>query len=131
MTTAPLDRQNVIRLLKTYGEAWVEQEPDKILTIFTKDAKYHERVFKKPFVGHKGIKAYWTEKVVKEQSNIKFKLLNVYIAGDTVIAEWDASFDSNIEKAHIKIKEVAILEMRGGKIADLREYWQSEKKSLF
>ena len=113
-------------ILKKYGEAWVDQDVDKILSIFTEDGIYHERVLEKPFVGHEQIRKYWQGKVVEEQSNIKFKLLNYYIEGDILIAEWDASFHSNIKKANLHIKEVAILKIKKDKIKSLREYWQVE-----
>jgi len=122
--------QIVKKILKTYEEAWVEQDIDKILSIFNKDGIYHERVLKEPFAGHDEIRKYWQSKVVEEQSKIKFKLLKYYICEDTVIAEWEAWFNSNIENAKIHMKEVAILEIKNDKIQSLREYWQSEKKSL-
>lgn len=82
--------------------------------------------FEAPYKGHAGIAAYWKAKVVDEQSDIKFKLLDYYISGDVVIAEWEASFYSNIKKARIHIKEVAIIEVKDSKIKSLREYWASE-----
>jgi ketosteroid isomerase-like protein len=123
-----VSKKTAEKILKTYEEAWVEQNIRKILSIFTKDGLYHERAFKKPFKGHKEIANYWKTKVVEEQSKIKFKLLNYWISGNVLIAEWDASFYSNIEKAKIHIKEVAIMELTGSKIKKLREYWHSEKK---
>ena len=116
----------VENILSVYEDAWVNQDPEKILTIFTKDAIYHEKVFEEPLKGHDQIKKYWIEKVVEEQSNIKFKLLNYYIDGNNVIAEWDASFYSNKKNNRIHIKEVAIFEIIDNKIKSLREYWQSE-----
>lgn len=120
-------QKTVKKILRTYEEAWVEQDIDKILSIFTKDGIYHERVLEEPFKGHKEIKEYWKTKIVEEQSNIKFKLLNYYICNDTVIAEWEVFFDSNVEKSRIHMKEVAIIEIKNNKIKLLREYWQSEK----
>src|SRR3989344_2084028 len=118
----------VKKVLKVYEDAWINQDPEKILTVFTKDAIYRERAFKKPFIGHKEIKQYWQNKVVEEQSDIKFKLLHIWIDGDTVLAEWDASFYRSIEKARTHIIEVAILEFEGDKIKSLREYWHAEKQ---
>ena len=122
--------KTVKKILKIYEEAWVKQDISKILSIFAKDGVYHERVFEEPFKGHKEIAEYWKMKVCEEQSNIKFKLLNYYICKETIIAEWDASFDSNIENARMHIREVAIFEISGDKIKSLREYWQSEKMPL-
>lgn len=122
-----VNKDTVKKVLKIYEDAWVNQGTEKILTIFTKDAIYQEHAFEKPFIGHKQIKQYWQSKVVEEQSDIKFKLLHIWIDGDTVLAEWNASFYSNIENARIHIMEIAILEFKGDKIKSLREYWHSEK----
>ena len=117
-------------ILRIYEEAWVNQDIDRILSIFTKDAIYHERVLKEPFKGHKEIAKYWKTKVCEEQSNIEFKLLNFYLSENTIISEWEVSFNSNIENAQIHMKEVAILEIKNDLIKSLREYWQSEKLPL-
>lgn len=123
-----IDKKTVDNVLKIYKEAWERQDPEKILTIFTEDAVYREYVLKNPLIGHRQIRGYWQKKVVEEQSEIKFKVLNVYIDGNTVIAEWDAVFYSRLEKKTIHLVEVAILEFEGEKIKSLREYWHSERK---
>ncbi|MDO8512634.1 MAG: nuclear transport factor 2 family protein [bacterium] len=125
-----IDRSLAENILKTYGEAWVGQDTNKILSIFHTDGIYHERVLGKPMIGHTEIAQYWQTKVVAEQSDIKFQLLNYYLSENTVIAEWEAFFNSNIENCRVHIKEVAILEIEGDKIKSLREYWQSEKLPL-
>jgi hypothetical protein len=118
------------KILKTYEEAWVEQDTGKILSIFHKSGSYHEYLLKKPMMGHKAIRDYWQSKVVEEQSDIKFKLLSHYICKDTLIAEWDATFYSRILNARCHIVEVAIMKIKDDKIQSLREYWHSEKKGL-
>lgn len=117
-----VNRKIVEKVISIYEDAWVNQDSEKILTIFTKNAIYHEKVLEKPFIGHKEIKKYWQSKIVEEESDIKFKLLNIYIDGDTVIAEWDASFFNNKENKKIHIIEVAIMEFEGDKIKSIREY---------
>ena len=124
-----IERKTAEKILKAYGKAWVSQDVNKILSIFAEDGIYQERAFEKPFAGHRQIRNYWQKKVVEDQSDIKFRLLNFYVDGNTVIAEWEASFYSNAEKARIRIKEVAILEIESNKIKSLREYWQSERLS--
>jgi ketosteroid isomerase-like protein len=112
--------------LDVYKTAWEQQNPELILTIFTKDAVYHERVLQEPIRGHEGIAAYWQEKVVKGQGRISFTLLNTKIDGSTGIAEWEVSFDDVVQRKRKHMKEIAILEFVDGKIASLREYWASE-----
>jgi ketosteroid isomerase-like protein len=118
-------------ILKIYENAWVDQDIDKILSIFAKDATYHEWVLRdQPFKGHQEIAQYWKSKVCDEQSKIEFKLLNYYISGDTLIAEWDAFFNSNVENVRFHIREVAIMKVVNGLIKSLREYWHFENVPL-
>ncbi len=121
-----LTKDKAKNILDIYKEAWINKDPDKILTIFTKDAVYHEKPLEKPFIGHVAIKKYWIDKVVYSQDKIRFNLLNLYIDGDTCIAEWEVSFiDLNLQvKKHLK--EVAIMEFKGKLIKSFREYWYSK-----
>lgn len=125
-----ISKERALEIVETYKQAWINQSVEKILSIFDKDGIYHEYVLREAYVGHDEIKAYWERKVLDEQSNIEFKLLNVYIDGDTFIAEWDASFDSNVKNKRVHIQQVAILETKDGLITHLREYWHSEKFPL-
>ncbi|KMV22105.1 hypothetical protein ACT16_13130 [Mycobacterium heckeshornense] len=114
------------QVIDTYLQAWASQDPELILTVFTPAATYHERVLGEPIRDHAGIREYWQTKVVKEQANIDARLLNLYIDGTTAIAEWEARFD-DLVKGHRKLmREVAILEFDGDRIASLREYWASQ-----
>ena len=118
--------EKAIEILDIYKQAWEMQDSELILTIFNSDAIYHEKVFEAPYIGHKSIKKYWQNKVVNEQRNIKFKLLNTYIDSNTLIAEWESEFDDITQQVRKRIKEVAIIEFQGEKIASLREYWASK-----
>lgn len=114
--------------IDTYLRAWTQQDPDLIVTIFTDDATYHERVLGEPIRSRAGIRDYWQSKVVEGQANIDARLLNLYTASDgtTVIAEWEATFDDRVQNVRKRMREVAILEFAGERIASLREYWASE-----
>ncbi|GFG74521.1 nuclear transport factor 2 family protein [Mycobacterium botniense] len=116
------------KTIETYLRAWMTQDPDLIVTIFTDDATYHERVLQEPIRTRAGIRNYWQTKVVQEQANIEAHLINLYSADDgtTVIAEWEAIFDDLVQGQRKRMREVAILEFEGEQIASLREYWASE-----
>lgn len=122
-----LTKQDVRDVLDVYVRAWETQDPELIVTIFTEDATYHERVLEAPIPDREAIRQYWKDKVVGAQANITCKVLNVYIDGDTAIAEWLAEFDDVAQGVRKRMKEIAVLDFRGGKIAALREYWASEK----
>jgi hypothetical protein len=122
-----LTKQEVRDVVDVYIRAWVEQDPDLIGTVFTDTATYHERVLEAPIRDRAGIKAYWQAKVVESQSNIKCELLNLYLDGDTAIAEWETEFDDLPNRVRKRMREVAILVFEGTLVASLREYWSSER----
>lgn len=122
-----LTAQHIHGVIDTYIQAWVEQDPALIVTIFTDTATYHERVLEPPIQGREGIRQYWQAKVVESQSNITCKLLNLYLDGNTAIAEWEAHFDDVPRKVRKRMREVAILVFEDQLIASLREYWSSEQ----
>lgn len=124
-----LSKDDVRKIIDIYLRAWMTQDPDLIVTIFTADATYHERVLQQPIRNEAGIREYWQTKVVKEQANIQAKLLNLYLDGTTAIAEWEARFDDLVEGHRKLMREVAILEFDGDRIASLREYWASQPVS--
>jgi ketosteroid isomerase-like protein len=122
-----LTREHVAEVLDTYIRAWEEQDPALICTIFTREATYHERVLADPIPDRDAIREYWETKVVRDQANIRCRLLNFYIDGDTVIAEWEARFDDVSQGVRKRMREVAILEFDGPRVESLREYWASEQ----
>lgn len=124
-----LTREHVTEVLGTYIKAWEEQDPDLIVTIFTETATYAERVLGKPIPDRDAIREYWETKVARDQANIRCVLLTFYVdsAADTVIAEWEATFDDVAQGVRKRMREVAILEFTGPLIGSLREYWASEQ----
>lgn len=121
-----LTKKEVRAIIGVYVRAWVEQDPDLIVTIFTDSAVYYERVLGQPIRNREGIRKYWQVKVVESQGRIKCDLLNLYLDGDTAIAEWEARFDDRAQGVRKRMREVAIIEFEGRLIASLREYWSSE-----
>jgi ketosteroid isomerase-like protein len=122
-----LTKQDVRAVLDVYIRAWETQDPDLIVTIFTEDATYHERVLRAPIPNRDAIRRYWETKVVAEQANIKCELLDLYLDGDTAIAEWEAQFDDVVDGARKRMREIAVLDFEGRQISALREYWSSER----
>ncbi|MEU8152003.1 nuclear transport factor 2 family protein [Nonomuraea sp. NPDC048901] len=121
-----LTKHDVREVLDVYVRAWVGQDPDLIVTIFTEDATYHERVLQAPIPNREAIRRYWETKVVESQANIKCEVLNVYLDGDTAIVEWEAEFDDLVQRVRKRMREIAVLTIEDRKITSLREYWSSE-----
>ena len=122
-----LTREQARAVLDTYIQAWEQQDPGLIVTIFTPAATYHERVLQDPIPDRDAIRRYWEEKVVRAQANIGCELLNLYLDGTTVIAEWQAEFDDLAQHVRKRMREIAVLTFEGDLISSLREYWSSER----
>jgi uncharacterized protein (TIGR02246 family) len=121
-----MTKEEAEKLIEIYGRAWETRDPDLIVTIFTEDATYFDP--KEPLNnGREAIREYWVTKVIGEQEDIKFKLLNLWLDGDTVIAEWHATFKQIGKGVSVDLTEVAIFGVRGGKFSSLREYYRSVK----
>ncbi len=124
-----MTKEKATELLNTYGKAWEKRDPDLILTIFTPDATYNDPK-ELENQGREGIRAYWISKVIGEQKDIKFRLLNTWIDGDTVIAEWEAHFIDTKRNLKIDMVEVAIFGVLGDKFSSLREYYKTVKTPI-
>jgi uncharacterized protein (TIGR02246 family) len=121
-----MEKQQAKDLITLYGQAWMERDAEKILQVFTPDATYFDPREGEQ-VGHDGIRLYWQTKVIGSQKDIHFNLLNVWIDGDTVIAEWNATFIDTQRNLAIDMTEVAIFGVRDGKFSSHREYYRSVK----
>jgi ketosteroid isomerase-like protein len=121
-----LTKQDVRDVIDVYIKAWETQDESLILTIFTEAATYHERIMREPIPDRESIGMYWRSKVVESQANITCRLLNLYLDGDTAIAEWLAEFDDLTQGVRKRMQEIAVIRFEGHQIASLREYWASE-----
>lgn len=122
-----VSRKAAGKILRTYGKAWTAKDTKLILSIFTRDATYSERWYEPKYKGHGGIANYWDTKVVNGQSKIRFKVLNYWTVGNTIIAEWEAWFHNEVKKKNRHLREVGIFEMKGGKVRSFREIWHKQK----
>ena len=116
------------KILSVYAKAWTTRNPKLLQTIFEQDARYFEKYYSRRMYGLKEIEKYWTDRVANGEKNIRFKLQAYYVDGNTLIAEWEASFIDLRDKRKRKcIYEVAIMEIsRNMKIKAHREFWDTK-----
>lgn len=124
-----MTKEEALSLLEIYGRAWITRDPELMVTIFTEDATYDDP--REPRNdGRDAIRNYWVTKVIGEQADISFDIKNVWIDGETVIAEWHADFTDTKRQLRISLDEVAIFGVRDEKFSSLREYYTSIKTPL-
>ena len=124
-----MTHKEAVKLIEIYGKAWETKDPDLIVTIFTEEATYDDP-HEAENIGRDAIKEYWKYKVIGEQEDIKFNIKNVWVDGDTVIAEWHATFKDIKRSLFIDMTEVAIFTIKDGKFSSLREYYKNIKTPL-
>jgi ketosteroid isomerase-like protein len=124
-----MTREEAARLIGIYGKAWETRDPELIGIIFTEDATYNDP--KEPEnIGRDAIKEYWKYKVIGEQEDITFDIQNIWLDGDTVIAEWHATFKDIKRGLFVDMVEIAVFTVKDGKFASLREYYKTIKTPL-
>ncbi|MFH1500969.1 MAG: nuclear transport factor 2 family protein [archaeon] len=121
-----MDLNQVKKVMKKYGKSWEKQDSDLILDCFTKKGVYQESPLTKPYRGHKEIKKFWEDIVVKKTKNIKFELGKIYVSkdGKTGFAEWECKNTCRGKFNHMV--GIMILKMKGDKITYLNEYWNQK-----
>ena len=78
--------------IEAYGEAWITQDPDRIVRLFTSDAGYRERRFHPGIRGTDDIRAYWDLIVRELQRDVGFQTISVAVSGDTAFFNWRSHF---------------------------------------
>jgi hypothetical protein len=104
MENPPLSRATLAAALDVYKTAWERQDAELILSIFTEEAVYLERVASSDHLHPAPHLHRWLNR-------------------DRRVGRY---FDDRGQRQRKHMKEVAILEFVAGKIASLREYWASE-----
>lgn len=129
-----MDVKDVRKVMRKYGKAWEGQDSDLIVDCFTANGVYQESPLAKPYKGHKEIREFWDDAVVKDTKKIKFSLGKCYVSSDgkTGFAEWECVNDHKWKKDGKwrcdRMVGIMILKMRNGKITYLNEYWNTSRQ---
>ena len=78
--------------IEAYGDAWVTQDPDKIVRLFTPEAGYRERRFHPGIRGTEQIRDYWDLIVRELQLEVGFEVVSVAVAGNDAFINWRSHF---------------------------------------
>lgn len=110
-------------LLARYGSAWESFDGDAWVDLFTDDVAYHEDPFEPPLVGHNAVRAYLL-KAAELQEQVVFTVERHWVVDPTVLVVWHAGYIQRADRARIRLAGFMTLEMRGDRIAVLREWYQ-------
>lgn len=118
-----MNEADLQRWLKAYGWAWERRDPDAAADLFTADARYFEKPFEEPAVGHDGIRNYWKWAVANHR-DIKFSYKILTIDGNVGFAWWSTKFEIYPEGDDAFLDGIFMLEFEeNGLCQELREWW--------
>lgn len=106
-------------LVTTFCAEWADADPDKIADYFTEDAVYHN-IPMEPVEGRDAIRTF-VAGFVAAFGNIDFRVHRQLADGDVVMNERTDVFSLN--GGEIELPVVGVFEVRGGKIAAWRDYF--------
>lgn len=78
--------------IDAYGEAWVTQDPGRLVRLFTDDAGYRERRFHPGIHGIDAIRDYWHLIVHELQRDVGFESISLAVSGDSAFYNWRSHF---------------------------------------
>jgi ketosteroid isomerase-like protein len=102
------------RALETFdGDAWID--------LFSDDVEYHHDPFEPPLVGHNAVRAYLLA-AAELQEEVIFTVERHWVVDPTILVAWHAGYIQRSDRARVRLAGFMTLEMRGGRIARLREW---------
>jgi ketosteroid isomerase-like protein len=108
-------------LLERFGRAWETFDGDAWVELFTDEIEYHDDPFEPPIVGLLAVRAYLLS-AAELQTEVLFTVERHWVADPTVLAAWHAGYVQRADRARVRLAGFMTLEIRGGKIARLREW---------
>jgi limonene-1,2-epoxide hydrolase len=107
------------RIIRAFIAAWSNLDPAELVTYFTADGIYHNMMLE-PVSGHENLQAF-IGGFVGNWSETEWEVINIVADGDIVMAE--RMDRTRIGDKRVDLPCTGVFEMRGGKIAVWRDYF--------
>lgn len=126
-----MTEQDVQNWLDEYGIAWVNGDPDHVVTLFSDAATYRETPFDHPMRGRREIREYWQKGAADAQINVEFASQVWVVKSDTAIAGWQARFTEKASGVRVELDgtfRLVFSNERGTlQCTILEEWWHSRE----
>ena len=117
--------------LDEYGRAWINGDPDHVVTLFSDTATYRETPFGDPMRGRDEIREYWQNGAAETQEDVEFASQVWAIKDDTAIAGWQARFARKASGVRVELDGIFRLvfskEQDTLRCTTLEEWWHSRE----
>ena len=108
-----------VDVIRNFCEAWRRLDADELMTYFTDDAVYHNMPTR-PAKGQEAVRAT-IDAFLRGWERTDWEVLNIAANGTTVFAERVDRTDAG--GRHVDLPVVGVFELRDGKIAAWRDYF--------
>lgn len=126
-----MTEQDVQNWLDEYGRAWINGDPDHVVTLFSDTATYRETPFDDPMRGRSEIREYWRNGAAEAQEDVEFASQVWAIRDDTAIAGWQARFIRKASGGQVELNGIFRLEFseeQGAlRCTALEEWWHNKE----
>ena len=109
-------------LVGDFGRAWEAGKPSAMAEVFAEDGSFFSGPFDPPIRGRGAIADYWGD-VPREQSAISFRSGEIFVAGPWFATEFKCTYRRMRSGEWIEITGALFCETAGGKISEMRMYW--------
>ena len=118
-----MEKESFKSWLDSYGQAWMDRDPDAAAALYTDDATYQVTPFNEPLRGRAAIHEYWTG-VAKTEERIHFEYEVIAVTAESGVARWQASFVIVPPGLETKLDGIFVVSLTSdGRCKSLREWW--------
>jgi hypothetical protein len=123
--------EQVSAWLDAYADAFVRQNPDAAVALFTPDATYQWGPFGDLLQGAHAIRAKWAQATEPHGVDVQFDH-EVLAVTDTIgIARWMASYSYPREGRIVRYDGIFAVSLTGERLCnEFREWWNSQEEPL-
>jgi limonene-1,2-epoxide hydrolase len=118
-----MEKAESIALIQSFIEACVRADPDEFASYFTEDATWWNAPWK-PIQGREAIRET-LRRGAEQMAALPWEIVHIVADGDLVMAERVDNF--RVGETRISVPCVGVFELRGGKIAAWRDYWDLQQ----
>jgi ketosteroid isomerase-like protein len=115
-----MDRDQVMRWVDGYVDAWRTEDAQGVERLFTEDACYRRSPYEASEVGHEAIKAFW---LADAGETFDVKAAPVAVDGHAAVVRLDVSYHDPVQQEY---RDLWVLQFTDdGRVSDFEEwaYW--------
>ena len=117
-----LSHEDALALFERRRRAWLDGDLDGYLALWTEDMTFQSPLHPEPLRGRDAF-AELVGRSLATGRPVRFDLEHLAVWGDVVLAEWRIAIERRGGGGQVEWRGMSVAEMRDGRIAAWREYW--------